>query len=181
MLVTAESIWDISCFISVLMGTLTCKAAADNRRHFSRRTSSASFLFWGRRHQAKPLNPPPPACRGQGVPDAFANSDYSCWFCRLQSLSGDPASAADPSLKLPGVALFRSSVSNSSDFRPNFCRSKFYQKSYLSKNLPKHQKSDPWTPDARFWSHFGRLLASLLHSFFSVFLKMRKLCFWTTV
>jgi hypothetical protein len=59
-------------------------------------TYSSSIIFWGRRHEAKLLNPPPPACRGQGVPNEFADSVDSHRFCRLQSLSGDPASAADP-------------------------------------------------------------------------------------
>ena len=40
--------------------------------------------------------PPPPARRGQGVPDASANSDEFLPICRLQKLFGDPASSADP-------------------------------------------------------------------------------------
>ena len=62
-----------------------------------------------------------------------------------------------------------------------FCRSKIHQKSDLYQTLPKPQKSDPWTPKARFWSHFGCLLASIFRLFFLSFRKMRKLCFWTTV
>ena len=52
-----------------------------------------------------------------------------------------------------------------------FCRSKIHQKSDLYQTLPKPQKSDPCVPKARFWSHFGCLLASLLHSFSYLFSK----------
>ena len=49
----------------------------------------------GRRKRRLPVDPPPPARRGRGVPDAFANSDEFVSICRLQKLFGDPGSSAD--------------------------------------------------------------------------------------
>ena len=42
----------------------------------------------GRRQRRQPSNPPPPACRGQGVPNAFADSDYSYRFADTKASPG---------------------------------------------------------------------------------------------
>ena len=58
------------------------------------------FLIYKAQH-ARPVvacdaDPPPPARRGQGVPNQSANSDESAWLCRLQKLFGDHTSSAEP-------------------------------------------------------------------------------------
>ena len=85
------------------------------------------------------LYPPPPARRGQGVPDAFANSDRSYRFADSKSSSGTPP--LPPTLS--AESLFSHLRLIFPDLFHFWGRSKIHQKSDLYQTLPKPQKSDP--------------------------------------
>jgi hypothetical protein len=118
-----------------------------------------------------------PCLQGTGRSKRFADSVDSYIFADSKASPGTPP--LPPTL--PAEILFSQLRLIFPDCFHFFGPPKIHQKSDLYQTLPKPQKSDPWTPKARFWSHVGCLLASLLRSFFLSFLKMRKLCFWTTV
>jgi hypothetical protein len=92
--------------------------------------------------------------------------------CRLQSLSGDPASAADPSLKLPGVALFRASASFfhiSFDF---FADQKIIKKQTSRKTSPNLKNRTPERPKL----DFGAILVGFRHPFSALFSHLFSKC-----
>ena len=82
------------------------------------------------------------------------------------SYSADPCHVSDsksfcgPNLRrrpLPQKSCGRPSDRrdhNFFDVLQTFCPSKIHQKSDLYQTPPKSQKSDPWVPKARFWSHY---------------------------
>ena len=66
----------------------------------------------------------------------------------------DPALSADRTLRYPSARQLPTLGRQMSDCWLTFCRTKIYLKSDPSKNVPKPQKSDPWSPKRRFWDHF---------------------------
>ena len=103
-----------------------------------------------------------PCSQGTGRPKFFANSDEFFWLYKLQKLFGEQGCSAEPTGTDSLFTFFQIFY----DFVHLFERSKNHQKSDLYQTLPKSQKSDPWMPKARFWTHFGWLLASLFRSIF---------------
>ena len=112
------------------------------------------FFRLGRRSSQRDNDPPPPARRGQGVPNSLRTLTIFFDFANSKSSSGSST----------GVPPTLSAESPFSYLRLNFPyifhfwgRSTNHQKSDLYQILPKAQKSVPWVlePKARFWIHFG--------------------------